>query len=1025
MRSENFRCAQTIEVAFWKFGPRIRDEAGQTITLVAYDYDSHGRLIEARDALEQPMTYQYDGFLLSKETDRVGLSFYFEYDGTDHTARCIHTWGDDGIYNHRLDYDAELQRTVVTNSRGHQTISLLERNGAVFKAVDPLGNEVQTVYNEFNQPQVELDELGLPTAYEYDERGNQTAVVTPDGSAVQVEYNERDLPVRAVDPLGSLWSWEYNSRGQLSRRVDSTGRETRFQYADRRLSRSLTLQQHNRIKLRHRRKSGWRDHGRRRAESLAVRRTWPSHDRRRSGGKSATQNVDLLGRITQVAEPDGNLRSLAYDAAGNVLHAKDLQHDVRFTYQGMGRLATRREAGATVEFKYNTEEDLTGIVNEHGHAYRFDLDERGDVVREYGFDDIRRVYTRDDAGRAIRVERASGLITFYEYDPAGRVIGVKHSDGTEESFVYREDGELIEAENSSCAVKFERDSQGRILKEWQDDYWISSQYDEHGLRKEMRSCFGAIQKIDRNAMGDVTGMQYHDADKDPALVAWEARIERDQMGLEVERTLPGGVRSRWERDKLGRPVRHELLGGAQAARDVKYVWDANDRLKSIVDAHHGTTVFEHDDVGNLAAATYGDGVVDLRTPDAVGNLFRTKDRSDRKYGQAGEILESRSDEGMTRYEYDAEGNLIRKSTPQGEWLYTWNAAGMLDSVQRPDGERVEFEYDPLGRRISKTFRGQTTRWIWDGNNPLHEWVEGGDASAEPADAMSAESSSAPPAEAALVANPATGPPDDTAEDLLPAPIGVITWLFDPESFAPAAKLVGGERYSIVTDYLGTPTSMLDSTGHVVWNASISIYGHLRNVQGDRHACPFRWPGQYEDEETGLYYNRFRYYEPEAGFYLSQDPLRLRAGTKLYGYVRDPNTHLDPVGLETFYRTMSQEHWEELQQTGRMPGTTETSTSPTKAFSDDYKGVTVEFEMEPGTTAKLEAVGVSDGTPHTKSVYPDMPQGSSGWTKDHARFKTERLKSTGKPQINIQLGKGKGLDVFNSNIASFKKVGCNP
>ncbi|MCP4854925.1 MAG: RHS repeat protein, partial [Fuerstiella sp.] len=388
-------------------------------------------------------------------------------------------------------------------------------------------------------------------------------------------------------------------------------------------------------------------------------------------GNRQRRTYDLLGRITQVAEPDGNLRSLAYDAAGNVLHAKDLQHDVRFTYQGMGRLATRREAGTTVEFKYNTEEDLTGIVNEHGHAYRFDLDERGDVAREYGFDDIRRVYTRDDAGRMIRVERASGLITFYEYDPAGRVIGVKHSDGTEESYVYREDGELIEAENSSCAVKFERDPLGRILKEWQDDYWVSSQYDEHGLRKEMRSCFGAIQKIDRNAMGDVIGMQYQDAQKDPTQTAWEARVERDQMGLEVERTLPGGIRSRWERDKLGRPVRHQILGGGGQNRDVQYEWDANDRLKKIVDAHHGTTVFEHDAVGNLASATYGDGSVDLRMPDAVGNLFRTKDRNDRKYGQAGEILESRSDEGMTRYEYDAEGNLIRKSTPQGDWLYTW------------------------------------------------------------------------------------------------------------------------------------------------------------------------------------------------------------------------------------------------------------------------------------------------------------------------------------------------------------------
>lgn len=72
-------------------------------------------------------------------------------------------------------------------------------------------------------------------------------------------------------------------------------------------------------------------------------------------------------------------------------------------------------------------------------------------------------------------------------------------------------------------------------------------------------------------------------------------------------------------------------------------------------------------------------------------------------------------------------------------------------------------------------------------------------------------------------------------------------------------------------------------------------------------------------------------------------------------------------------------------------------------------------------AELEAIGVSDGSPHTKSVYPDMPVAESGWNRNHARFKTERL--NGKPQINVQLGKGKALDVFNDNITSFKKVGC--
>ena len=60
--------------------------------------------------------------------------------------------------------------------------------------------------------------------------------------------------------------------------------------------------------------------------------------------------------------------------------------------------------------------------------------------------------------------------------------------------------------------------------------------------------------------------------------------------------------------------------------------------------------------------------------------------------------------------------------------------------------------------------------------------------------------------------------------------------------------------------------MLSETGKAVWRADISVYGKLRNLEPGQktRACPFRWPGQYEDEETGLYYNRFRYYDPEAG-----------------------------------------------------------------------------------------------------------------------------------------------------------------
>ncbi|MDK7684652.1 RHS repeat-associated core domain-containing protein, partial [Bacteroides fragilis] len=61
---------------------------------------------------------------------------------------------------------------------------------------------------------------------------------------------------------------------------------------------------------------------------------------------------------------------------------------------------------------------------------------------------------------------------------------------------------------------------------------------------------------------------------------------------------------------------------------------------------------------------------------------------------------------------------------------------------------------------------------------------------------------------------------------------------------------------------------------------------------------FRYQGQYEDEETGLYYNRFRYYDPDMGMYISSDPIGLAGNNPtLYGYVQDVNIFLDWLGLE--------------------------------------------------------------------------------------------------------------------------------
>jgi RHS repeat-associated protein len=106
---------------------------------------------------------------------------------------------------------------------------------------------------------------------------------------------------------------------------------------------------------------------------------------------------------------------------------------------------------------------------------------------------------------------------------------------------------------------------------------------------------------------------------------------------------------------------------------------------------------------------------------------------------------------------------------------------------------------------------------------------------------------------------------------------VLTWLFEDDSFAPLAKLQGQERQSILSDHLGTPVQMHDAHGQRVWAAELDSYGKVRKQEGEAANCPFRYQGQYEDVETGLYYNRFRYYDPEVGIYIRQDPIRLQGG----------------------------------------------------------------------------------------------------------------------------------------------------
>ena len=364
--------------------------------------------------------------------------------------------------------------------------------------------------------------------------------------------------------------------------------------------------------------------------------------------------------------------------------------------------------------------------------------------------------------------------------------------------------------------------------------------------------------------------------------------------------------------------------------------------------------YDYDELDNLISAEYerGGEVERLyRVPDRMGNLFETREKDDRRYDAGGRLAEDRE----FFYHYDCEGNLVfkefkemalrggivapinkeRLETELGirfrafgtGWRYDSQSDGMLARVVRPDGKEVSFAYDALGRRIRKSFAGTTTHFVWDGNVPLHEWTEENE---------------------------------------------MITWLFEQDTFVPAAKLVAnGECFSIISDYLGTPMQAYDKKGNKVWEQELDIYGRQRKRPSA--FIPFKYQGQYEDAETGLYYNRFRYYDPNAGSYISQDPIGLAGGDNLYAYVPNPSSYIDIFGL-------SGQRWmTKTKKDGtpyKKPGP---KTKGTGAHNEKTEEIIKRESAKPGVTH------IGGGMEKTENII-NTPNGSKPYRRMDASFK---------------------------------------
>jgi RHS repeat-associated protein len=214
------------------------------------------------------------------------------------------------------------------------------------------------------------------------------------------------------------------------------------------------------------------------------------------------------------------------------------------------------------------------------------------------------------------------------------------------------------------------------------------------------------------------------------------------------------------------------------------------------------------------------------------------------------------------FTYDANGN----TTGIGGKVLTYNQDNRLIRVEENGQTLGEYVYNGLGQRIKKTAGGSTTvfHYDFDGN-------------------IIAESD----------------------------PSGTFTkeYLYNKEARLAMVDVGTGEVYFFLNDHLGTPLVVTDGTGKSVWEALYKPFGEASVHPSSTIVNNFRFPGQYYDQETGLHYNYFRYYNPQTGRYITPDPLGLEGGINLFLYAgANPLRWIDLWGLDSLYYSGGYAHW---------------------------------------------------------------------------------------------------------------------
>ena len=661
---------------------------------------------------------------------------------------------------------------------------------------------------------------------------------------------------------------------------------------------------------------------------------------KQAGSRSNTeflQRYDVAGRLLWRAQALGVLEHSRYDTEGRIMesgrYSNRMAQTLVYDFDSQGQLQGLRDgSGAHYRFRY-TQGRLIGIDDawgavggsrESGLTSPQIMDDFARIVATVSPDAGRTTRQFDVADRMVASVDAKANQGRYEYDLQGRVLEQTITDGVtgdivQTRWVYR-GRHLIALEHPSQSERYEYDARGlrtaRIVRVKGPAGEYSSvtryAYDDDGALQSTSLPDGSSLHYQRNAQGQVVAITR--AHVQTAWLRWAAPeqtivrdLQRDIVGLQSY-TAGNGIQAESLRSRQGvlartvyrntrepsRPtaaldwlasVAHDAgppeSAANQALIDRNYFWDTRGNLLLSEDA--GTKRSYAYDIGDrLIVAVANDGV-SRYAYDGLGRRVLSQqgvqDQSD--LGNTVKTLYAASG-----YRWTDAADIQPVYNPNGQpeqvglRAYSWDSLGRLTEVRQDGRSLARYIYNHRGERIAKNGL-QSMGYLYE-DKQLAAELEGGQ--------LKRQYIYLADLPIALI---------DTPKGKALATEKASVWR-DIQTIAHIWLGTADEALVwLHTNHLGAPEAATNQQGQAIWQASYAPFGQAR-VKSHGFVLNLRLPGQYEDSESGLYYNRQRYYDPNRGQYLTPDPMGTPDGPDTYAYVNyNPLKYVDPEGLILF------------------------------------------------------------------------------------------------------------------------------